>query len=133
MNLYYSTSGEGWLYSTGWLSGDPCVNRWHGVSCDEHGGVTILQLAYNNLTGVLNESIGDLFAFHMLILVGGQIGGVILSSFGKLKNATFLELGNNEFEGAIPASVENMTKLQQFSDTGISSSGASRSLHIAIK
>ena len=62
------------------------------------------------MTGVLNESIGDLFALQLLVLQVGKIGGVFPSSIGNLKNATLLAFTDHEFEG-IPSSVGNMTKL----------------------
>ena len=35
VDLYYSTNGEGWTESGNWLDGDPCLNQWHGVTCDD--------------------------------------------------------------------------------------------------
>lgn len=87
MDLYYSTNGEGWWDSTGWLFGDPCVNEWYRVHCDEHGGVFVVDIRYNNMTGILSESIGDLFALQFLILANGRIGGTIPSSIINLKTS----------------------------------------------
>lgn len=61
------------------------MNGWYGVFCDETG-----------------------------FWAQGQIGGVLPSSIGKLKNTKQLSLGEQKFEGAIPASVGNMTKLTEF-------------------
>lgn len=58
VDLYYSKNGDEWTDSTGWLLGDPCVNEWHGVFCDEDRGLWALSLRNNNMTGILNESIG---------------------------------------------------------------------------
>ena len=44
VDLYYSTNGDWWTDNTNWISGDPCVNHWHGVTCDEQGGVTEVAL-----------------------------------------------------------------------------------------
>ena len=113
-DLYYSTNGEGWTERGNWLVGDPCVNQWYGVTCDEHGGVTEVFLNYINMTGTLVESIGNLFALQLLDVSGGQIGGSIPASIGNLKNVTYLALVEQEFGGEIPASVGNMTKLEKF-------------------
>ena len=85
VDLYYSTNGEGWTESENWLEDDPCVNQWYGVACDEHGGVAIISLGDNNMTGTLEESIGDLFALQLLQLQFGKIGGSIPPSIGNLK------------------------------------------------
>ena len=131
VDLYYSTNGEGWTDNTNWISGDPCVNEWYEITCDEQGGVAEVVMAQNYMTGVLNESICDLFALQRLQLQYGKIGGVIPSSIGNLKNVTLLVITDHEFEG-IPASVGNMTKQESFSGTTIGWRGASRSSHIAM-
>ena len=33
IDLYYSTSGQNWLNSSNWLSGEPCQDAWYGVFC----------------------------------------------------------------------------------------------------
>jgi hypothetical protein len=39
--LYSATSGQGWVSSQGWLTGDPCVGAWFGVGCSsDHHAVT---------------------------------------------------------------------------------------------
>ena len=48
VDFYYSTNGEGWIDSTNWLVGDPCLNQWHGVYCYEDGGVYYLIFLDNN-------------------------------------------------------------------------------------
>ena len=114
VDLYYSTNGEGWTESENWLVDDPCVNQWYGVTCDEHGGLTEVFLNYINMTGTLEESIGNLFALQMFDVSGGQIGGSIPASIGNLKNVTYLALVEQEFEGEIPATVGNITKPEKF-------------------
>ena len=66
------------------------MNEWHGIACDEQGGVTKIVLVQNNIIGVLNESIGNLFALQRLQLQFGKIGGVIPSSIGNLKTSSCL-------------------------------------------
>ena len=31
--LYSSTAGSRWTFSAQWLTGDPCLNSWFGVTC----------------------------------------------------------------------------------------------------
>ena len=33
VRLYEATAGEAWQDRTNWLQGEPCVDRWHGISC----------------------------------------------------------------------------------------------------
>ena len=62
--LYHQTNGHYWRRSTNWLSGDPCVNNWYGISCnnvtdkllknnynEKIYGITVLQLPANNILG----------------------------------------------------------------------------------
>ena len=48
-DFYTDFNGPGWSNSTGWLSGDPCINNWFGVSCDGLDRVTSLVLNLNSL------------------------------------------------------------------------------------
>ena len=41
-NLYYAAGGSAWTYRTNWLSGDPCLNSWYGVSCDTSSGTALV-------------------------------------------------------------------------------------------
>eukprot|EP01079_Euglenida_sp_SAG-EU17-18_P012796 gene12796-biopygen8736 len=54
--LYNSTEGSHWLESDLWASIDPpCI--WHGVGCGDQSVVTQLDLAANNVTGQLPDTI----------------------------------------------------------------------------
>jgi hypothetical protein len=59
-DLYTSSNGEQWQNNENWLLGDPCMNRWHGVTCSAGGlSVSQLSLAYNNLQGSLPASLSN--------------------------------------------------------------------------
>lgn len=87
IDFYHSTKGQHWTHNTNnnWLTGDPCVNPWHGVTCDTSGGVAKIALTSNNVTGVLPQSLGVLSSLQILQLQFGKIGGTLPSSIGKLK------------------------------------------------
>ena len=34
VDFYHATGGGRWRNTSGWLSGDPCANRWYGIFCD---------------------------------------------------------------------------------------------------
>ena len=40
--LYESMGGAAWVNSSGWMVGEPCAGRWHGVKCDSENYVTEL-------------------------------------------------------------------------------------------
>ena len=34
MDLYDATDGRRWTVATNWMEGDPCEQKWFGVTCD---------------------------------------------------------------------------------------------------
>ena len=135
--------GSMWRDSTNWLEGEPCVDRWRGVTCcsDTHpdmqgdaciaisgdvihlhqpgatfpGGcgsgsvtgtradaarcvVTGLNLAGNNLVGVLNESMGALTSLRRLDVSGNQLSGAIPRALSELPVIERVQLEDNAFE-----------------------------------
>ncbi|CAO2829840.1 unnamed protein product [Amaranthus hypochondriacus] len=118
-----------------WTSGDPCGNRWEGITCTNsriiaitlsatglRGQLTgdiatlselqILDLSYNKgLTGSLPQSIGRLSKLRRLILLGCGLSGKIPDSVGSLEQLVDLSLNDNNFSGEIPASIGNLKKL----------------------
>ena len=49
-DLYNSTNGDRWTYSTNWLQGDPCDDNWYGLNC-VNGHIDAILLQQNNLGG----------------------------------------------------------------------------------
>jgi hypothetical protein len=50
--IFQQCSGQQWICSKGWTSGENLPLRcWHGVKVDKDGFVTELDLSYNNLVG----------------------------------------------------------------------------------
>jgi hypothetical protein len=74
--LYASLKGQGWTSTSLWLS-DNVVCEWHGVSCNEDGKVSLIDLSNNNLQGTLGSSIGLLYNLKILDLSDNWIGGPI--------------------------------------------------------
>ncbi|KAF7027229.1 hypothetical protein CFC21_039291 [Triticum aestivum] len=68
-----------------------------------------LLLFGNNLSGQVPQSIRKLSA---LIKLSNSFTGLIPSSVGKLTRLTYLHIGENEFEGHIPASLGNLPLLR---------------------
>ena len=135
--IYNATGGDSWTNNNGWLGelGTEC--SWHGVQCNGQNQVTGLNLAENNLSGTLPDSVGQLNQLTNLSLYRNQIGGAIPttlgqlsqlsglglfennfsgtipSTLGQLVNLTYIDLGSNELTGSIPVSLGNMVNLER--------------------
>ena len=81
--LYHATGGTNWIRSANWLSEKP-LSDWHGVTVDNNGCVTHLDLSNNRLTGILPLQLGYLIHLEELVLGGNQLTGIIPPSFTSL-------------------------------------------------
>jgi len=110
LDLYHSTDGPNWKNNTGWHANNtPC--NWYGVSC-RGGYVTSIYLHYNQVSGTIPESLGNLSNLTNLRLSYGQLTGSIPESLGNLSNLQFLYLYLNQLSGTIPESLGNLNNLQ---------------------
>jgi hypothetical protein len=55
VDLYNKCNGAGWVKHKNWCTGAP-LHTWEGVTLDEGGNVSRLDLISNNLTGTLDEN-----------------------------------------------------------------------------
>ena len=90
--LYNAADGGSWTGRHNWLSTAP-VSTWHGVSTNDLGHVTGLDLEDNNLKGTLPSRLGDLRSLGVLDLSDnpGLTGPLPASLVGL--DLTVLELG----------------------------------------
>jgi len=109
--LYEATNGDNWTNNTNWLSDRP-LGEWYGVSTDDDGRVTSLELGGNGLSGSVPSSLGNLTNLQGLGLSGNQLSGALPSSLGNLTNLQGLALSGNQLSGALPSSLGNLTNLQ---------------------
>ncbi|GLJ21139.1 hypothetical protein SUGI_0386640 [Cryptomeria japonica] len=73
-----------------------------------------LDLAFNNLTGVLPTSVGRLSnSISSLQLQSNKIGGNIPKEIGNLTNLALLRLGENRFNGTIPSVLGKLQYLER--------------------
>ncbi len=107
--LYEATHGEYWFSSRGWLSGEP-ISQWDGVTTNDDGRVTALDLYLNNLSGFLPPEIGDLTELSRLHLASNSVGGPIPPEFGNLTALTQAYLYNNGLT-EIPAELGGLSQL----------------------
>ena len=107
--LYEATQGEYWFSSRGWLSGEP-ISQWDGVTTNDDGRVTALDLYLNNLSGFLPPEMGDLTELSRLHLASNSVGGPIPPEFGNLTALTQAYLYNNGLT-EIPAELGGLSQL----------------------
>jgi len=108
LELYHSTNGAKWKNNEGWnVTNLPC--SWKGVTC-ENGGVTLIQLFANQLTGTIPD-FSALPQLVMLWLSDNKLTGAI-PDFSALPQLQYLFLWNNQLTGAIP-DFSALPKLEQ--------------------
>ncbi|GAB3916029.1 hypothetical protein GCM10028804_01670 [Larkinella terrae] len=72
-----------------------------------------LNLGFNQLTGLIPASLGNLAKLQTLELVTNQLSGEIPTTLGNLTKLRSLYLLNNQLSGGIPVSLGNLTDLQE--------------------
>ena len=107
--FYLSTDGDNWKEASGWLSAQS-VCSWFGVTCVA-GSVSKLELADNQLQGVLPAELVYLGNLLILDLQDNQLGGNIPPELGQLNDLVDLNLSFNHLEGAIPPGLGNLHNL----------------------
>ena len=80
--LYSSFGGDDWKDNTGWDSDTPHC-EWFGITCNEDGLVTEINLRHNNLTGF-----GDMVLW-------------ILNNYAFFKELKVLDLAENKLTGSL--------------------------------
>lgn len=96
--IFNDLDGPNWKRKSGWLSGNPCRNFWHGIECDSNGKIVRLLLADNRLTGAIPSAIANLVELRELQLQSTSIPG-------------YRNPDANEISGVVPSLV-SCTKLQ---------------------
>ncbi len=74
--LYEATGGDDWTEDTGWLGPLP-IAQWHGVTTNDNGRVTALDLDGNNLDGTIPPEFHTLTALTVLRVGGNQVDGCL--------------------------------------------------------
>jgi len=126
---------EGWGRDKGLRGwGKPWLCNATGVECNARGRVTslflfsvplqgtisssigtldlvTLNLGWNNLTGTLPASIGNMRHLTSLYLSSNNLTGSLPASIGNLTGLTSFDLSNNTLTGSLPSSLENLRSL----------------------
>ena len=109
--FFSATGGQDWSDNTGWLSGGP-IGNWMGVTTDDRGRVTRLDLSQNQLSGELPPELGNLTSLQFLSLYLNQLRGEIPPELGNLTNLQYLDLNGIQLRGEIPSGLGNLINLQ---------------------
>ena len=126
--LYNATTGSGWETDTNWLSDRP-LGEWHGVTTNQSGLVSRINLPDNNLVGSIPTELGSLTNLEILDLSNAtsgdpdnQLSGGIPSELGDLNNLTTLDLSGNSLSGGIPSELGDLNNLEtlNLSDNSLS-------------
>ena len=111
--LYESTNGPDWTNQSNWLSGE-ALDTWHGVTTNEQGEVTGLDLRENELAGPIPPELARLSNLERLDLGWNQLTGPIPFELVQLSNLSYLYLGWNRLTGDFPielVQLDNLTYL----------------------
>ena len=117
MVFYYSTSGDQWMDSTGWLSNNN-VCTWDFVSCNSDSLVTRIVAPKNNIYGPLPpemyllDSLGKKSVDRYILYCFPF--NVTSESIFILFNLGFLGLDNNCLSGQVPSELGLLTNLSMW-------------------
>jgi len=117
--LYQSTDGDNWQRNHGWeqvTSDVPpagcSLSDLYGVTFDDNGRVTAINLYNNGLNGALPPKIGDLSELTALYLSSVNLAGEIPVEIAKLSKLEYLFLVSSGITGAIPAELGQLNNLK---------------------
>ena len=108
---FYNATGEAnWTNNTNWLTNAP-VGQWYGVTTDDNGWVTEINLTRNQVKGEIPPELANLTNLKVLALGANELTGTIPSWLGSLANLEELYLWGNELTGGIPSELANHANL----------------------
>lgn len=110
--LIFATAPEKWETKTNWLTKEG-VCKWYGITCDNWGHVSDVDLGFNALNGIVPSEIALLMHLEGLRLTANDLQGVIPTSIGHLSNLRVLQLNMNGFFGLIPTTIGKLTNLRE--------------------
>ena len=110
--LYNATDGDNWTDNSNWLSADTPIGEWYGVTTDENGRVTVLNMHIKRLSGEIPLELGNLASLKKLELFTNQLSGEIPPELGNLASLKKLYLQDNQLSGEIPPELGNLANLE---------------------
>ncbi len=107
-SFYFATGGPQWRRSTNWRDADSPLTQWFGVTTDDAGRVTAIDLSANRLTGTIPTRLGALIHLQTLDLSDNELVGSIPPDLTYLTNLSTLYLGGNRLTGCVPAKLREI-------------------------
>ena len=109
--FFDATGGPSWTNRTSWKTAAP-LGEWHGVTADDDGRVTRLNLDSNGLTGPLPPVLKNLGKLESLSLDWNDLIGPVPAWLGNLPDLRDLWLRGNELTGPIPSALRRLSNLR---------------------
>ena len=100
--LAFSTNYDAWVDNTNWLDPSKSVCEWQGLSCNDDGRISVLDLGNQNLHGTIPPELGVLDNLDFVYLFRNSLTGTIPSELGSLGDVDFMLLNENLLTGTIP-------------------------------
>ncbi len=110
-SFFYSTVGSNWARSDNWLSDMP-LQDWYGLTVDDNGRITSLQLSRNGLAGSIPPRLGDLRALRTINLGNNALTGRLPKELANLDRLQRLVVNSNSLSGEIPTWLADMPALR---------------------
>eukprot|EP01028_Stygiella_incarcerata_P009903 TRINITY_DN4886_c0_g2_i1.p1 TRINITY_DN4886_c0_g2~~TRINITY_DN4886_c0_g2_i1.p1 ORF type:complete len:1360 (-),score=311.48 TRINITY_DN4886_c0_g2_i1:10-3831(-) len=108
--LHDATNGGEWFDRAGWDQVSTHCCSAFGITCS-NGRVTVVDLNYNNLTGIIPEEIGNIKYLIQLELRNNNLHGGIPSSLNIPMHLMLVDFSVNSLNGSIPLSITNAPSL----------------------
>ena len=110
-DLYTSTNGASWLYTSGWEGAAGTECSWYGIICDAGDNhVVYIDLSDNFLSGSLPADLAQLTALDVFRAQQNQLTGSIPPLAG-LTALLLVDVSDNQLTGSIPP-LAGLTSLQ---------------------
>jgi len=115
--LFLKTSGFHWIDVTGWFAGEDYC-EFKGVTCNQWGFVVAIELPFNNLRGVLPNSLNAFKQLRVLDLSGNFLTGSIPSALFQMPLLKELDLSRNLLSGMLSADIQQLASLRRLDLSG---------------
>lgn len=109
VELYNSTNGPFWTIN--WNLSES-LDQWNGITLNNQGCVSEIQLNNKEIIGELPSDLGKLECLTHFSIAFNELFGVIPPELGNLNCLTHLSLSSNDLEGSIPTTLGNLLQLE---------------------